>query len=132
MMFVDTIIRPSKIHGLGLFAVRAIAKGTLVWRYVEPVDRRIHGLCSATDAWREFLAKYAYRPPGADYIELCGDASLFMNHSDAPNCGAWPKSDYMSETPDCTYALRDIAADEELTEDYRTFNILPMPWLEGK
>ena len=123
MMLIPTHLRPSKIDGLGVHATRFIPRGTKVWEYSEPCDRRIFALCNATTAFREFVEKYGYRENGRDYIELCGDSALFFNHSDDPNCGN-------GDNPDATYALRDIYEGEEMTQDYRTFNIIPMPFLD--
>jgi hypothetical protein len=48
---------------------------------------------------------------------LSGDHACFMNHADTPNTGV------ESGAPEgVTVALRDIAAGEELTCDYRAFD----------
>lgn len=47
-------------------------------------------------------------------LVLCGDNARFMNHSFEPNC---------DDRTGVTFALRDILAGEELTCDYRVFDL---------
>ena len=39
MMLVDTELRPSAIHGLGVFLLAPVSKGMVVWRFDSRVDR---------------------------------------------------------------------------------------------
>ncbi len=128
MMKVPVRISPSKIQGLGIFAVAPIKAGTLLWKYEEPVDYRITGMCRASPAWEEHFRRYTYKPAGADFIVVCGDAGMFWNHSDAPNCTE--ATSVAGE--DMTFAAFDIEAGEELVIDYRQIESRPMPWLEPK
>jgi uncharacterized protein len=107
LLRVKTYIALSPIHGLGLFAAEAIAKGTVVWEYDPVLDRRV-------DAARPLSAeaeRFAYRVD-KDYYIIPGDDARYMNHSETAN---------LSTEPGVTreVATRDIAAGEELTEDYR-------------
>jgi SET domain-containing protein len=120
-MLIPVIIQPSLIEGLGIFAADHIAAGTILWKYQEPIDRKITGGCKVSTRWAKHLERYTYKPHGADFIILCGDAGMFWNHSDKPNC---------READDTTIAARYIRIGEELTVDYRTFCCLPMPFLE--
>ena len=43
---------------------------------------------------------------------VCLDDARFINHADAPNT---------ADTEETTTALRDLAAGEEITSDYRSF-----------
>lgn len=110
MIHVRAEVRPSRIHGLGLFAVDAIPRGTLVSLWDPTFDR----------AWtaveyealpmvvRDDLEIYGWRD-GEDWRADAGHGR-FRNHSFAPNIGSDGR------------AVRDIAAGEELTEDYRAFD----------
>ena len=120
---VSVRISPSRIEGLGLFAAAPIAAGTLLWRYTEPIDYRIGRTCRLSPQWQAHFERYTYQPKGAEYLIVCGDAGMFWNHSDTPNC---------IERDNETYAARDIAAGEELVVDYHTFESRPMPWLTPK
>lgn len=39
MMLVNTELRPSPIHGLGVFLLAPVLKGGLVWRFDSRMDR---------------------------------------------------------------------------------------------
>jgi len=61
---------------------------------------------------------FGFLRPRDDCWVLSGDHACFMNHPPAPNTGAGS-----SGAEDVTtVALRDIAAGEELTCDYRAFD----------
>ena len=97
-------IRPAGVKGLGAFAVRPIPAGTRVLPiagWVLPSDRLTDDLLAmqvGPDLW------------------LCSDGSSpddRVNHSCEPNLG-------FAHGEAVLYALRDIAAGEELTWDYST------------
>jgi hypothetical protein len=58
MMLVETELRPSPIHGIGVFLLQPVSKGDLIWRFDARIDRvyteaEIAGLpstCSASCA----------------------------------------------------------------------------------
>ena len=97
----------SKVHGVGVHAIRDIKKGEKLWCYKRP-DTEFWGLDNLTSEVRDEIVKtqpiatkgYPYR---LNYIEPIS----FMNHSDSPN--------YDKHTDK---ALVDIPANEEVTEDY--------------
>jgi SET domain-containing protein len=113
-MRVPVRLGPSKIHGLGLHAIEPIAKGTVVWDYDWPIDQTIP--VSARDKLpphvQKYLAVYGYRE--GRNIVLCGDDARYFNHSKTPNCNSGHGTE--------TVAIRDIAAGEELTDDYEKFD----------
>lgn len=120
MLLVRTRVAPSPIHGLGLFAAEPIPRGASVWRFHAGFD---HAYTRAEFAElpasaREHLRWFSYFDAAQDALIKSGDLCCFMNHADAPNTGAGPE---VSE-PVVTVALRDIAAGEELTCDYRAFD----------
>lgn len=113
-------IAPSSVHGVGVVAMRAIAKGEQCfcaltvkpsW-YTIPYKKLEKYL---KDLYPEVLQLIIERWPqvynGASFISPNYDARLtsFMNHSDTPNYD--PVSDL---------ALADIAFGDELFENYRT------------
>jgi SET domain-containing protein len=110
MLLVKCQIRPSSIHGLGVFAAEFIPAGTVVWRYTPPVDYRVL-LAQARD---EFSMKYGYHPAGADYVEFAGDAAMFVNHSSNANRTRTQDGEMI--------AVRDINVGEELTANYAEFD----------
>jgi hypothetical protein len=99
VLLVRTEVRPSSIHGKGLFAAQRIRKGQDVWRFEPRVDR-IGAVADAHFSWR---TEYGYVTPGDD--------AKYINHSSTPNLRTTP-----GMTP--VVADRDIEAGEELTESY--------------
>lgn len=113
MLLVKTHLTLSSIHGIGLFASEPILRGTLVWRWNPRLDVLWlnHELAELPPALREAIQFWGYQDPKvpSGYI-LPGDGARHFNFSDNPNCGEL----YPDGEP-ASYALRDIAAGEELT-----------------
>ena len=122
MLRIPTRVGPSRIHGLGLFAVDAVPRGTVVWRFDPGLDLVVdEGDTAALPApARAQLERYAHADPVRGARVLCADDARFFNHADVANCGDSPE-----EGPDVTVALRDVAAGEELTWDYRESGSTP-------
>ena len=101
--------------GYGVFATRTIPRGTVTW-VRDALDRGFTR--AAIDAmgpgYREILEKYTFVDAAGEHV-LCWDIARFMNHSCEPNCLA-PGYDF-------EIAVRDVAAGEELTDDYGSLNI---------
>lgn len=116
MLRVPTVVAPSSIQGVGLFAAEPITAGTVIWEFTEGVDWRIPvaEFELFPDPYRSWLLRYVYREPTGCYV-LCGDNGKFMNHSFDPNCD--------DVDGPYTVAKRDIAEGEELTCDYRVFDL---------
>jgi hypothetical protein len=115
MLLVKTSIRPSKIHGNGVFADEIIAAGAVVWRYEPLFDRTISEteMSDTPPAFRDYLKMYAYcsRDLEGNLILLC-DNARFLNHSPIPNT---------SERPFFSVANIEIAVGQEITCDYASF-----------
>ena len=116
MLLVDVYLDKSPIEGIGVFAKHPIASGTMIWKLDLNYDRRIPvpQYESETGPVKSYLDRYAY-PDRVDrnFIVFEADDARYMNHADAPNCDV--------SQPEATYALRDIAAGEELTCNYNHF-----------
>ena len=102
--------------GFGVFASQPIPAGTIVWAH-DPLDREIPAadVARLDPLLRERAEKYCYRNRAGHYF-LCWDHARYVNHSFTPNCVTTP---YRFEL-----AVRDIAAGEQLTNDYGTLNIV--------
>lgn len=121
MLLVPTRLGISSIAGIGLIAAAPIKAGTRTWEFTAGFDQLFTGnqIASLPDAARAQLETYTYRHAASGLFVFCIDNARFMNHADDPNtCGQHTAG--MIEGFDV--ALRDIAAGEELTCDYRSFD----------
>ncbi len=107
------VVRPSPIHAVGVYTTTPIRKGTRVVEYTGPritpeeADRRYDG------APRTYL--YGL-DDGKTVIDGEGMAA-YLNHSCEPNCEVDEIKDRV-----WIFALRDIAAGEELLWDYNLYD----------
>lgn len=116
MFLIPTYLAESPIHGIGVFTPKPLPAGTLIWEFHPGVDWRLtpEELERFPEPYQSQFRSYCYLTPEGIYI-FCGDTAKFMNHSDTPNC----------DDPEGRFTItnRDIAAGEELTSDYRTFDM---------
>jgi SET domain-containing protein len=122
VMCVKSHARASGIEGVGVFAGAPVARGTVVWRYLPPLDQAWsrEAVRALPELQRRFIEKYGYWDTGVGAYVLCGDHGRFMNHSDAPNVvGHYPDG---PGSLGVDIATRDIAAGEEFTCDYNSFD----------
>lgn len=115
MLLVPTYVRESPIQGLGLYAAAPIPKGTLIWQLAPGFDAILKDnyVAALPDLARAFVERYSIVSklhPNA--VILHGDNTRFINHSTTPNTDN-------DRDPEKTFALRDIAKDEEITADYK-------------
>lgn len=115
MFRVPTYLKRSSIHGVGVFTPEPIGAGTVVWDFDPEVDWRMapEVLDRFPEPYQARLRTWCYREEESGLYVLCGDNARFMNHSPTPNC---------DDSGARTVAIRDIAAGEELTCDYRSFD----------
>jgi uncharacterized protein len=120
MLLIETRVAPSRIHGLGLFAVKFIPRGTPVWKFQPGFDREFSSaeFTALPPEAQRHLRWFAFLDSNSAHWNLSGDHACFMNHSPEPNTGAPPRGNL----PVITMALRDIAAGEEITCDYFAFD----------
>jgi uncharacterized protein len=101
--------------GFGVFATKAIPKGTVTW-VGDPLDQIVSSerFSRLPEHLRSIACKYSYLNGAGERI-LCWDHARFVNHSCAATC--------LSPGFDFEIAVRDIAPGDELTDDYGTLNI---------
>ena len=107
MLMVEADVRPSAIHGLGVFARGAISRGTIVWELAPELDLVFDEslLARQPERVRTTLLHYGFWHSRLEKYVLCFDDARFINHSDDPNT-------------DGRRAVREIAAGEEITYAY--------------
>ena len=122
MLMVKTRVCSSSVHGLGLFAAEPIRKGTIVWKFTPGLDivMRPEDLSGWPREVRDFFGHYAYLSKRTRRYVLHADNARFQNHSDTPNLLSVPVS---GQVEDLDIAYRDIACGEELTTNYRDFDL---------
>ena len=117
-------LAPSRVHGIGIFAIRDIPKGTnpfpgcriARWRAI-PLQK-VLGDKKIPASVKEFVQdifaqkkKTFYFP---DHSLNAIDISYFLNHSDSPNVG-------IRKDGNAFITLRIVRKGEELFSDYRTY-----------
>ena len=132
-----TEVRSSPTHGLGLFAKVAIPRHTVWWRprpgdvihvqraHFETLARSAPSLTS--DSFVAAILEHGYYVEKYDALVFIPDEGRFVNHSFRPNSAVCPDSDGL-----CSHALRDIAAGDEILEDYSQFDKCPWAKLYGE
>jgi len=121
MLRVNTYVASSHIHGRGLYAAEAIRRGQVVWAFEPSQDRVLSDAAlEAFSTEDPAILTYVYEEEPGRWV-LCGDNAIFMNHAEEPTC--------RDPDPTVTVAARDIAVGEELTVDYRQFDLSASRWL---
>ncbi len=120
MSLLDTVwctLKPSNVHGIGVFALRDIPKGTkVIWEYdtVEEVTLTEDEFKSLPKPIQEEILHRTIFEEGQPLTFLDPNCATnyrsYMNHSSTPNTNG-------------IYALIDIKQGEELTEDYTTMGV---------
>lgn len=116
MMMVDTELRASSIHGIGVFLTQHVRAGELIWRFDSRIDRVFADdeLAEMPDQLQRFLRTYSTLHGDLKLWVLCGDNGRHFNHSDTPNT----RSLGIAFGDDV--AAMDLEPGTELTSDYRT------------
>jgi len=115
---VFTRLAPSRIHGVGVIAIRRIRKGTYLFNHDNTQIRWVPEtvVSRLPKALRAFYEDFTVKENGRfgcpkNFNQLT--PSWYLNHSDHPNVAF--------DSNDEFFALRDIRANEELTVDYSTY-----------
>ena len=116
-------IAPSKIHGVGVFAMRDIEKGTKLYATMFPQVYKIpyEEMKRLFPEVRQLLLeRWPQIVNGSSFMWPDTNSQAYMNHSDTPNYSA---------QDDVT--LEDIYKGDEITEDYRKIDNWGkvFPWL---
>jgi SET domain-containing protein len=116
MMLVETELRPSNIHGIGVFLTEPVAAGDVIWQFDSRIDRVYSEteIASLPERLQRFLRTYSTWHEGVELWVLCGDNGRHFNHSVTPNS----ISDGIAFGVD--RAAMDLPAGTELTADYTT------------
>jgi SET domain-containing protein len=114
------MIKPSPLHGIGVFAIRDIPKGTRdlfsqgIGEWIKLTVAEVEALPKHSKDLVEnhclFDEDYFYVP---DYGFKLVDLVIYLNHSDKPNVISINDGEFFEAT-------RDIAEGEELLVDYGT------------
>lgn len=114
------MLKPSPVHGIGVFAIRDIPKGCTTM-FSSGIGEWITVSATEVDALPEHSRKlvetyclydeHNYFIP--DYGFKLMDLALYLNHSDTPNI-------ISVNDGECFETLRDILEGEELLVDYGT------------
>lgn len=112
MLTVNHCVKPSAIHGLGVFIMEAVTAGTVVWRYDPMFDIELSEAMVARfpSEVAEIVYHHAEYLPDRQIFRLGNDADIFMNHSDGPT---------LIDLGDEMIASHDLEVGDELTCDYR-------------
>ena len=115
MMMVETELRASSIHGIGVFLTHPVSAGDLIWRFDSRIDRVFSNeeLLEAPERLQRFLRTYSTLHADLGLWVLCGDNGRHFNHSDVPNT----RSLGIAFGDDV--AAVDMESGTELTSDYR-------------
>lgn len=115
-------LKPSRLHGIGVFAVRPIKKGTYI--FPEDNDRMIwvpyERIRKLSPSLKELYDDFSIIRDGKYGSPRRFDRltpSWYLNESRNPNVAADKTYRF--------YAKRDIKDGEELTVDYKTYSELP-------
>ncbi len=122
-------IGPSRVHGVGVIAIRDIPAGTYMFTgeservtwVSRAAERRLPK--AMRDLYEDFGMVWGDRigvPPSLNMLSV----GWYVNHSGRPNVEADDDGRF--------FALRRIRAGEELTADYRTFVDEPLPFRPGR
>lgn len=111
-------LRPSSVHGIGVFAIRDIPKGCRDMFSKEEgnwIKLPLSEVEAMPDHLRKLIENYFLFDEQYYYVEKSGfkkpDLSFFLNHSDDPNIISVNEGEFFETTT-------DIKAGEELFIDY--------------
>jgi uncharacterized protein len=109
-------VRPSKIQGLGVFALRRIRKETSIIEYAGQRIDEAEAMRRYEDDDSERNHTFLMELDDDIYIDgrVGGNESAFINHSCSPNCAAYQEGNAIF-----IVAIRNIQPNVELTYDYR-------------
>ena len=124
MYLFPTFVKNSEIEGKGVFASQEIRRGAIVWKFVPEHDlsMSVEEYEKLDEGGKKYIDKVAYLSAASHrYIYPPeNDPALYTNHSRTNNLSV-VMDDHISPEPHFV-ANRDIAKDEELTNNYLEFD----------
>lgn len=122
MLLVKTKVKPSKIHGLGLFAVERIPAGTFVWKFSPDLDLEIDpvNFKQLPKPAQEYILFHGFLSRRTGKYHLSFDDVRYINHSSDKSNIATADESKDVELP--LVALRDILPGEEILQNYDDFD----------
>jgi len=117
MLLVRHFVKPSPIHGLGVFLLQTVPAGMVVWRYDPMFDIEIsaHTVAKFQQEEAETIFHHAEYLTERQIFRLGNDADIFMNHS------YWPS---LLDRGDEMVASQDLEVGDELTCNYCEVNVV--------
>lgn len=117
MLLVEHKVKPSPIHGLGIFLLQPVACGDIVWRYDSSFDTELSAsfVASLSPEDADTVYTHAEYFPEREVFRLGNDADIFMNHSSEPT---------LLDLGDEMIATRDLFVGDELTCDYQEVRVM--------
>ncbi len=108
------VIENSQVHGRGVFAKRAIPKGTRIFEYTGERVLKANLAQDLVNGLTSLIYVMNLNETLAIDGERGGNDARFINHSCDPNCEVL----YFNETP-YIYAIQEIHEGDELSFDYK-------------
>ena len=110
MFCVELDVKPSEVHGYGLFAKEKIKKGTVIWKSVKKFEKRVNEnfYYTLNEVQKNFTD--IYFPHYRCKLHIFCDYSIFLNHSNSPNV--------KNVNADSVEAIKDIEKGTELFGNY--------------
>lgn len=124
MLLISATVEPSPIHGLGLFAVEDIPKSSVIWRFSPGLDLEIGDIDfeKLLPYERDFISFYGFHSRKTGKHHLSFDNVRFINHAEQGNVTIDEARGTEDDIEFVLVAARDIAAGEELTQNYFEFD----------
>jgi hypothetical protein len=123
MLLIRTIVKPSSIHGLGLFAAEPIARGAAIWKFSPGLDIELtqSDFEKFSRYEQDFVLFAGFRNSKTGKYHLPFDDLRFMNHAEEGNVTVDEARGTEDDVEFVLVAARDVAAGEELTQNYGDF-----------
>jgi hypothetical protein len=115
MLRIKTVLKPSGMHGIGLFADQYIKEGATTWEYDPRLDISFtfEDFEKLPQQYKNIFLKYGYYDYLLELFIVCTDDQRFINHSS--------RHYNIISSPDRDVACRDIKPGEELLCNYNHY-----------
>src|SRR3989344_4572462 len=116
MLFINTKVKQSKIHGWGVFADEFVEKGTTIWKFTPDFDLKFtkEQIEKFPEFFKKYLETYTWLSKKSGMYCFASDNGRYFNHSETPNS----LSAYFDEEEEVlTRAIEDIEKGIEITDN---------------